>query len=137
MKHAIGLAAFALLAGCADGTALPVGSAQEMPTLQVDAWGKANRGGDLRIGALNGKALAGRDETRTYLSPGPQDLALDVLLCPGKRVQCQSIATVKVHFEAQPRRAYRARVDEQGEGSMVFRAWVVDDTGAIVAPAKP
>lgn len=137
MKRALALALLALAAACGGGSAVPVGSADEMPVLQAGEWGTAHRGGRLRIGALNAKPLAGLDATRTYLSPGPQQVDLEVLLCPAQDRRCPPIATLSVRFEAKPRRTYTARVDEQGQASKVFRVWVVDDIGAIVAPGKP
>lgn len=137
MKRACALAALALLAACAGESAVPVGSVDEMPSLEVGTWGTVGRGGRLRIGALNGRALGGLDATQTYLSPGPQQVVLDVLLCSASLRECEPIATLGVRFDAKPRRAYTARVDEQGKGSNIFRAWLTDDTGAIVAPGKP
>lgn len=137
MKRTLALAGLMLLTACGGESAVPVGNGDEMPRLQTGEWGKAYRGGRLRLGAINGKPLTGLDATQTYLSPGPQQVGLDVLLCPGQSRQCQPVAAVQVRFEAKPRRAYTVRVDEQGHGSNVFRVWVVDDTGAIVAPSKP
>lgn len=126
-----------LLGACGGESAVPVGSAGEMPRVQTGEWGKAYRGGRLRLSALNGRLLTGLDATQIYLAPGPQQVGLDVLLCPGQSRQCQPIAAAQVRFEAKPRRAYTLRADEQGHGSNVFRIWVVDDTGAIVAPTQP
>lgn len=136
MRRTLLLPLLALLAACA-GTGAPVGSADDMAFVQASDWGKVYRGGRLRIGALNAKPMTGLDASQTYLAPGPQSLALEVLHCPAQSRQCQPIASVQVRFEAAPRRTYVVRVAEQIHGSNVFRAWVTDDTGAIVASSAP
>ncbi|HZR03273.1 MAG TPA: hypothetical protein VFA81_08905 [Burkholderiales bacterium] len=123
-----------LASACADTPSdqFPVSGA--LTVLQVDEWGKVYRGGRLRIRSINGQAPSWHDATQAALSPGPQLVVLDVLLCPAQSRQCQPLAAVQTQFIAQPGRNYSVRVLEQASGSNVFQAWVVDDTGAIVAP---
>jgi hypothetical protein len=98
------------------------------------SWGKVYRGGYVEMVSVNGTEPAWRLHSAMSIPAGDRSAWFYIYLCNDDPKHCIPIAQALVAFRAQASHAYRARAQEQVNGSNHFWVWVEDEaTGQTVS----
>jgi hypothetical protein len=90
-------------------------------------WGKVYRGGYVEMVSVVGVEPDWRLHSALSIPPGDRSGWFYVYLCNEDPKHCIPIAQALVAFRAQASHAYRARAQEQVNGSNRFWVWVEDE----------
>jgi hypothetical protein len=90
-------------------------------------WGKVYRGGYVEIVSVSGVEPAWRLHSALSIPAGDRSAWFYVYLCNEDPKHCISIAQAQVSFHAEAGHTYRARAQEQVNGSNRFWVWVEDE----------
>jgi hypothetical protein len=96
------------------------------------------RGGYVEIASVDGVEPEWRLHSAMQVAKGERSAWFYVYLCTEDPKNCISIAQAHVAFDAQAGHTYRARAQEQLNGSNRFWVWVEDEgTGKVVGGTPP
>lgn len=130
------IAAVVVLAACAQ-LAEPKPT-DRMAVVRAGPWGKVYRGGYVEIASVDGVKPEWRLHSAMQIAEGERSAWFYVYLCSEDPKHCVSIARAQVAFRAQAGHTYRARAEEQINGSNRFWVWVEDeDGGEVVGGTRP
>jgi len=97
-------------------------------------WGKVYRGGYVEMVSVSGVQTQWRMHSALSIPAGELSAWFYVYLCNADPSNCVSIAQALVPFRAEAGHSYRARAQEQLNGSNRFWVWVEDEeTGSAVS----
>jgi hypothetical protein len=106
--------------------------------VKAGPWGKVYRGGRVEIVSINGIEPSWRLRSALAIPDGDRSALFYVYLCNDDPKHCISVAQATVAFHAQAGHTYRARAQEQVNGSNRFWVWVEDEgTGRVVGGTVP
>jgi hypothetical protein len=101
-------------------------------------WGKVYRGGYVEMVSVTDVQPEWRLHSALSIPPGDRSARFYVYLCNEDPKHCVSIAQAQVAFHAQAGHTYRARAQEEVNGSNRFWVWVEDEgTGQVVGGTVP
>jgi len=90
-------------------------------------WGKVYRGGYVELVSVNGLGSTWRLHSAISIPVGDRSAWFYVYLCNEDPKHCVSLAQALVAFRAQGGHTYRARAQEEVNGSNRFWVWVEDE----------